>query len=103
MKRRRFFQSLAALAGAASISPNIFIPKFEAVRWKQLLPGKKVAVLNPAYEQAPYELLRMDPDSYLSVDLRVYPRGIQPHLPIRYSLIDPITYLPVVIPPFIQK
>lgn len=32
--RRNFFKSLAMLAGAASISPQIFIPKFEPVKWK---------------------------------------------------------------------
>jgi len=36
--RRNFFRSLAALAGAASISPQIFIPKFEPVRWKVAAP-----------------------------------------------------------------
>ena len=34
MNRRSFFSSLAAFAGAASLSPNIFIPKFEPVKWK---------------------------------------------------------------------
>lgn len=36
MNRRNFFRSLAALAGAASVSPTIFIPKFEPVRWKPI-------------------------------------------------------------------
>lgn len=38
MKRRNFFHSLALLAGAASISPQIFIPKFEPVIWKSTTP-----------------------------------------------------------------
>jgi len=32
--RRNFFRSLALMAGAASISPQIFIPRFEPVIWK---------------------------------------------------------------------
>jgi hypothetical protein len=38
MNRRGFFKSLALLAGAASVSPQIFIPKFEPVRWKVINP-----------------------------------------------------------------
>jgi hypothetical protein len=38
MNRRGFFKSLALLAGAASVSPQIFIPKFEPVRWKVIQP-----------------------------------------------------------------
>jgi hypothetical protein len=34
MHRRNFFRSLALLAGATSVCPNIFIPKFEPVKWK---------------------------------------------------------------------
>lgn len=34
MQRRSFFKSLAVMAGAASASPLIFIPKFEPVKWK---------------------------------------------------------------------
>lgn len=34
MNRRGFFRSVAALVGAASVSPAIFIPKFESVHWK---------------------------------------------------------------------
>lgn len=33
--RRGFFRSLAALVGAASVSPTIFLPKFEPVKWKR--------------------------------------------------------------------
>lgn len=32
--RRSFFKSLALLIGAASVSPMIFLPKFEPVKWK---------------------------------------------------------------------
>lgn len=35
MNRRHFFKSLATVAGAASVSPLIFIPKFEPVRWRR--------------------------------------------------------------------
>lgn len=35
MNRRGFFRSVAALVGAASVSPTIFIPKFEPVHWKR--------------------------------------------------------------------
>jgi hypothetical protein len=38
MNRRGFFKSLALVAGAASLSPQIFIPKFEPVRWKVIRP-----------------------------------------------------------------
>jgi hypothetical protein len=34
MNRRGFFTRLGVLVGAASLSPTIFVPKFEAVRWK---------------------------------------------------------------------
>jgi hypothetical protein len=37
MNRRRFFTSLGLIAGAASVSPQIFIPKFESVRWKSFV------------------------------------------------------------------
>lgn len=43
MNRRSFFNSLAAFAGAASLSPHIFIPKFEPVKWK----GTKPLILDP--------------------------------------------------------
>ena len=36
MDRRSFFKSLAALAGAVSIAPNIFIPKLGRVAWKPI-------------------------------------------------------------------
>ena len=53
MNKRNFFRSLALIAGAASISPQIFIPIFEPVRWK---PARKYAVINPDWETAHYEL-----------------------------------------------
>jgi hypothetical protein len=37
MNRRGFFKSLALIASAASLSPTIFIPKFEPVRWRRSL------------------------------------------------------------------
>lgn len=39
MHRRNFFRSLALIAGASSVCPNIFIPKFEPVKWKVLPRG----------------------------------------------------------------
>jgi hypothetical protein len=34
--RRNFFHSLTLMAGAASVSPQIFIPRFEPVKWKSI-------------------------------------------------------------------
>ena len=34
MNRRSFFNTIARVAAAASLSPTIFIPKFEPVKWK---------------------------------------------------------------------
>jgi len=50
MNRRSFFNSLAAFAGAASLSPHIFIPKFEPVKWKAItnVYETKHYVFNPA-------------------------------------------------------
>lgn len=53
MNRRSFFSSLAALAGAASLSPNIFIPKFEPVKWK--VPRKWIR--NPDWVMAEYRMI----------------------------------------------
>lgn len=41
MNRRSFFSSLGALVGAASLSPTIFIPKFEPVKWKRIVVPNK--------------------------------------------------------------
>lgn len=38
MNRRSFFRSLTLIGSAASLSPNIFIPKFEPVKWKLTTP-----------------------------------------------------------------
>ena len=38
MNRRSFFRSLALVGAAASLSPDIFIPKFEPVKWKVIAP-----------------------------------------------------------------
>jgi len=38
MNRRGFFTRLGLLAGAASVSPTIFLPRFEAVHWKVVRP-----------------------------------------------------------------
>lgn len=56
MNRRGFFKSLGFLAGAASVSPNIFIPKFEPVRWKPPIIFKRpIVAMNPEYLKAQYE------------------------------------------------
>ena len=59
MNRRGFFRSLVLLAGAASVSPTIFIPKFEPVRWK----------VTPAIQRCSFEqfLIEMTPgfDQYI--------------------------------------
>ena len=54
--RRNFFRSLAALAGAASISPQIFIPKFEPVRWK-------VAALDLPFSRVHRDVVICDPNA----------------------------------------
>ena len=36
MNRRGFLNTIARVAAAASLSPTIFIPKFEPVRWKTI-------------------------------------------------------------------
>lgn len=72
MNRRSFLgKSLAVLAGAVSLSPDIFIPKFEAVRWKQ--PRKLVLVENPLYQKAEYELfIQCEPNQ-----VRMFKRGFK--------------------------
>lgn len=44
MNKRNFFKSLALMAGAASISPQIFIPKFEPVKWKASTAFEEILV-----------------------------------------------------------
>jgi len=46
MNRRGFFSRLALVAAAASVSPHIFIPKFEPVHWK--VARAQEIVFNPA-------------------------------------------------------
>jgi len=36
MNKRSFFKSLALMTAGAAVSPGIFIPKFEPVKWKPL-------------------------------------------------------------------
>lgn len=68
--RRNFFKSLAMLTGAASLSPQIFIPKFEPVRWKR----------NPAWMTAQYECVFIDcPPLYDEGVLLLSPQGIFPY------------------------
>lgn len=45
MNRRGFFSKLAILAGAASCSPQIFLPKFEPVRWKVIRPERYLEIV----------------------------------------------------------
>ena len=47
MNRRGFFSRLALVATAASVSPHIFIPKFDPVRWKVARAAPEI-VFNPA-------------------------------------------------------
>lgn len=66
MNRRSFFNTIARVTAAASLSPMIFIPKFAPVKWKvikagspyceQELYGKWKFVVNPEYVNAPYEV-----------------------------------------------
>lgn len=39
MTRRGFFNKFGVLLGAASLSPTIFIPRFEPVKWKVMAPA----------------------------------------------------------------
>ncbi len=48
-----FFKSLALMAGAASISPQIFIPKFEPVKWKVTPANAYEEILMPFREFDP--------------------------------------------------
>jgi hypothetical protein len=50
MNRRSFFSKFGLLAAAASVSPTIFIPKFEPVKWKVK------SIINPAWVAADYEV-----------------------------------------------
>jgi hypothetical protein len=89
MNRRHFFRSVAALDGAASLSPTIFIPKFEPVPWKRSRQFKPQ--LNPEWVNARYEvalLYSMDtnPQNWLVT------MGIK---------IDPVTHKPILIPAYL--
>src|SRR5678809_1004806 len=55
MNRRSFFSKAALIGAAVSLSPAIFIPKFEPVRWK---PRRfyHVLAINPEWINAPYEI-----------------------------------------------
>lgn len=107
MNRRNFFKGLAALVGGAA-APMIFVPKLDPVRWKVLGPSG-LLVPNPAWIDAPYELLFIHPDvGYWSQELLIHPRNIEltdpkKVYPVRYALRDPETFMPVEIPPFIKQ
>jgi hypothetical protein len=54
--RRSFFKKFGVLIGAASLSPTLFIPKFEPVKWKVMSePVRWLIVPNPEYFVAKYE------------------------------------------------
>ena len=55
MNRRSFFRSLALLSSAAVAAPNIFLPKFEPVRWRIL--QAKTLVVNLEWLDARYEFV----------------------------------------------
>lgn len=48
--RRSFFKKFGVLLGAASLSPTLFIPKFEPVKWK------RNSIVNPDWKSAPMEI-----------------------------------------------
>jgi hypothetical protein len=52
VNRRGFFKSFGVLAAAASLSPTIFIPKFEPVRWKVIRMGSE----NPRWGITEFEV-----------------------------------------------
>lgn len=93
--RRSFFKSFAALIGAASLSPQIFIPKFEPVKWKVIkcgAPNGGLRVIpNPDYESTNYTLAIISHDGKLPCEF--------PH-PIRGNEFDSKGNL-ISIPPFI--
>ena len=105
MNRRTFFKSVSTLLSVASLSPQIFIPKFEPVHFKVI----SRIVPNPAYINAAYELVAREMSGYWSYDLRKTPVRVDLSDPrkkifkLRYDLIDPVTYEPVSIPPFIKS
>lgn len=64
MNRRGFFKAFSVLAGAASLSPMLFVPKFEPVHWKKIVRADDwCAVVNPEWIDAPYEMV-FDPRSF---------------------------------------
>lgn len=52
MNRRSFFNKFGVLIGAASLSPTIFIPRFEAVRWKPIVrPYQRYCIMGVSQGQ----------------------------------------------------
>lgn len=86
MNRRDFFNTIARVAAAASVSPTIFIPKFEPVKWKVERPGNWKYVINPQWLEAPYEL------GFFVHDRLFVPSGNLDHplwqMPRRFSVPD---------------
>lgn len=70
--RRSFFRSLGLLAGAASVSPTIFIPKFEPVRWKVLLPEVEFTevIYHPRDYMGCWDLVFGRPSGFLQMCVR---------------------------------
>ncbi len=99
--RRGFFKVFGVLAAAASVSPTIFIPRFEPVRWKRR--SCLMAVPNPAYETAKYEWSCVDMpilfDRKILVGLEVNGRLY----PVRGNALDANGKLVDCIPPFILQ
>lgn len=57
MNRRGFFKAFSVLGAAASLSPMVFVPKFEPVHWKKIVKlDEWCAVVNPEWINAPYEV-----------------------------------------------
>lgn len=45
--RRSFLKSVALIASAASVCPNVFVPKFEPVKWKIIGIGTPKSSFDP--------------------------------------------------------
>jgi len=80
MNRRSFFKSASLLLGAASLSPTIFIPKFEPVKWKQTSAGvRRLIYINPEYRMAQFEVVLIgDAEKAVIVSRRIPVWASQP-------------------------
>lgn len=100
MNRRGFFSRFAVLAAAASLSPTVFIPKFEPVRWKVKRYTK--AVINPDWVTARYQFYYVDMP--MIVDRAILPLPDpgepDPYWSVRCNKFSP-DGKPIFIPPYI--